>query len=56
MNYSLAQAGISDVFTTGATTSQSLVDSWNSQWLDLLQNNTNNNIYRTLTNLGIFLL
>ncbi len=54
MNYSLAQAGISDVFTTGATTSQSLVDSWNSQWLDLLQNNTNNNIYRTLTNLGIF--
>jgi hypothetical protein len=52
--YSFAQTGTSDAFTTGAITSQSLINSWNNQWLDLLQNNTNNNIYRTLTNLGIF--
>ncbi|MGF2034852.1 MAG: hypothetical protein RMZ43_005895 [Nostoc sp. CmiVER01] len=48
------QLGIDEVLTKGAVTSQSIADGWNSQWLDLLQNNTSNNLYGALTNLGIF--
>jgi hypothetical protein len=31
-----------------------MAESWDNQWLDLLQNNTSNNLYGALTNLGIF--
>ncbi len=50
----LAETGISDIFNQGATTAQSIAQSWDNQWLNLLQNNTSDNIYRSLTNLGIF--
>ncbi|KAF3885060.1 MULTISPECIES: hypothetical protein [Nostocales] len=49
-----AQIVVNDILNGGTTTTQSLADSWNSQWVDLLQNNTNNNLYGSLTNLGIF--
>ena len=35
-------------------TARSIAESWDNQWLDLLQNNTSNNLYGALTNLGIF--
>ncbi|MEH2009839.1 hypothetical protein [Nostoc sp.] len=48
------QVGIDNVLNNGAVTSQSIAEGWNKQWLDLLQNNTSNNLYGALTNLGIF--
>lgn len=50
----LAQTGVSDILNNGATTAQSIAEGWDKQWSDLLINNTNNNIYGVLTNLGIF--
>ncbi len=49
-----AQIAIDEVLGNGATTAKSIAESWDKQWLDLLQNNTSNNLYRSLTNLGIF--
>jgi hypothetical protein len=49
-----ADLGVNDILSSGAETAKSIADSWNNQWLDLLQNNTNNNLYGALTNLGIF--
>ncbi|MEH1913282.1 hypothetical protein [Nostoc sp.] len=49
-----AQVGIDQILDTGAATSQSIAEGWDKQWLDLLQNNTSNNLYGALTNLGIF--
>ncbi|MEH2285467.1 MAG: hypothetical protein V7K90_29830 [Nostoc sp.] len=49
-----AQVGIDQVIDNGAATSQSIAEGWDKQWLDLLQNNTSNNLYGALTNLGIF--
>jgi hypothetical protein len=49
-----AQIVVNDILSGGATTTQSLANSWDNQWVDLLQNNTNNNLYGSLTNLGIF--
>ncbi|MCM0589968.1 MAG: hypothetical protein ACSI46_27515 [Gloeotrichia echinulata DVL01] len=50
----LAQIGIDEVLGNGATTAKSIAESWDKQWLDLLQNNSSNNLYRSLTNLGVF--
>jgi hypothetical protein len=49
-----AQVGIDDVLDNGVATSQSIAQGWDKQWLDLLQNNTSNNLYGAITNLGIF--
>ncbi|MEH2062037.1 MAG: hypothetical protein V7K50_07125 [Nostoc sp.] len=49
-----AQVGIGQVIDNGAATSQSIAEGWDKQWLDLLQNNTSNNLYVALTNLGRF--
>ncbi|MEH2137118.1 hypothetical protein [Nostoc sp.] len=49
-----AQVGIDDVLDNGVATSQSIAQGWDKQWLDLLQNNTTNNLYGAITNLGIF--
>ena len=49
-----AQVGIDEILDNGAATSQSIAEGWDKQWLDLLQNNTTNNLYGALTNLGIF--
>ncbi|KAB8315780.1 hypothetical protein SD81_031010 [Tolypothrix campylonemoides VB511288] len=46
--------GTNDVLTNGVQTAQSIADGWDQQWIDLLQTNTNNNLYGALTNLGIF--
>lgn len=51
----LAQIGINEILKDGATTAQSFAEGWDKQWVDLLQNNTNNNLYGALTNLGVFL-
>ncbi|QFS47490.1 hypothetical protein [Nostoc sphaeroides] len=48
------QVGIDDALNNGAATSLSIAEGWNKQWLDLLQNNTSNNLYGALTTLGIF--
>ncbi|MBP5971738.1 hypothetical protein HW132_03065 [Brasilonema sp. CT11] len=50
----LAQLDTSNVLTNGVVTAQTIAEGWDKQWIDLLQNNTNNNLYGALTNLGIF--
>lgn len=52
--FTLAALGISNVFNDGSTIAKNFADSWDNQWLNLLQNNSNNNLYPALTNLGIF--
>jgi len=49
-----AQIGTNDVLTNGVQTAQTIADGWDQQWIDLLQNNTNTNLYGALTKLGIF--
>ncbi len=49
-----AETGITDVIGNGATTARSIAESWDQQWLNLLQNDTSNNLYGSLTNLGVF--
>ncbi|MEC4815686.1 MAG: hypothetical protein SAK29_20785 [Scytonema sp. PMC 1069.18] len=46
--------GSTDALQNGALTAQSIADSWDRQWVDVLQNNTNDNLYGALTRLGIF--
>lgn len=43
-----------DLLRNGALTAQTITQSWDKQWIDLLQTNTNNNLYGALTRLGIF--
>ncbi|MGF1672871.1 MAG: hypothetical protein ACFCUV_04200 [Rivularia sp. (in: cyanobacteria)] len=50
----LAQIGINEILKDGATTAQGIAEGWDKQWVDLLQTNTNNNLYGALTNLGVF--
>jgi hypothetical protein len=50
----LAQTDIDEVLGSGAITARSIAESWDNQWLDLLQNNTTNNLYGALTSLGVF--
>ncbi|MGI8499850.1 MAG: hypothetical protein ACR2LR_01735 [Hassallia sp.] len=50
----LIQIGINDVLSNGATTATSIAEGWDKQWVDLLQNDTSNNLYGALTNLGTF--
>jgi hypothetical protein len=50
----LSETGINDVFNSGVTTAQSISQSWDNQWINLLQSNASDNIYRSLTTLGIF--
>ncbi|MDY6898566.1 MAG: hypothetical protein SWZ49_10895 [Cyanobacteriota bacterium] len=50
----LAQLGINEIINEGATTAQSIAEGWDKQWVDLLQNNTDTNLYGALTNLGVF--
>ncbi|MBW4643153.1 MAG: hypothetical protein KME23_09185 [Goleter apudmare HA4340-LM2] len=49
-----ADTGINDILGEGTTTAKSITESWENQWLDLLQRNPSENIYGTLSNLGIF--
>jgi hypothetical protein len=49
-----AEIGINETFENGATTAKSIAESWDNQWLELLQNNSSSNLYGSLTNLGIF--
>ncbi|MCC5637163.1 hypothetical protein LC593_15115 [Nostoc sp. CHAB 5844] len=46
--------GITDTLENGATTARSIAESWDNQWVELLQNNTSNNLYGAITNLGVF--
>lgn len=48
------QLGIDEVLDNGVATSQSIAEGWNNQWNDLLVNNTSENLYGALTNLGNF--
>ena len=50
----LAQTGVDEIIGDGAITARSIAQSWDEQWLNLLQNNTNENLYGALTNLGVF--
>ena len=50
----LAQTGVDEIIGDGATTARSIAESWEEQWLNLLQNNTDENLYGALTNLGVF--
>jgi hypothetical protein len=49
-----ADTGLNEILGNGATTAKSIAESWENQWLDLLQRNQSENIYGALTNLGIF--
>lgn len=49
-----AEVGINEVLDSGAFAAQSIADSWEQQWLDILQNNTGENLYGSLNRLGIF--
>lgn len=51
----LAQTAADNLLENGSMTVQNLAANWDKQWLELLQTNTNNNIYGALTRLGIFL-
>ncbi|HEY9803542.1 MAG TPA: hypothetical protein V6D25_24575 [Leptolyngbyaceae cyanobacterium] len=51
----LAQIGFTDTLNSGTATARSIAQGWDEQWLNLLQNNTSNNLYGALTNLGVFL-
>jgi len=46
--------GITDTLEDGAVTARSIAEGWDNQWVELLQNNTSNNLYGALTNLGVF--
>jgi hypothetical protein len=48
------EIGINETLDSGAATARSMAEGWDNQWLDLLQNNTSNNLYGALTNLGVF--
>ncbi|AFZ60627.1 hypothetical protein H6G54_04820 [Anabaena cylindrica FACHB-243] len=48
------EIGINESFDSGAETARSMAESWDNQWLDLLQNNSSNNLYGAMTNLGVF--
>jgi hypothetical protein len=50
----LAETGIGDIFSSGTKIAQDIAESWDNQWLDLLQNSSSDNLYKSLTNLGIF--
>lgn len=53
----LLQIGNNDdvlVNGAGAATATSIADGWELQWVNLLQNDTTNNLYGALTNLGTF--
>ncbi|MBW4631663.1 MAG: hypothetical protein KME30_07105 [Iphinoe sp. HA4291-MV1] len=52
--YIFSQLDTNDVLTNGVVTAQSIAEGWDKQWIDLLQNNTNENLYGALTKLGIF--
>jgi hypothetical protein len=50
----VAEIGVPEILDNGVTTAKSISESWDNQWLDLLQNNTSENLYGTLTNVGVF--
>ena len=50
----LTQAGIELILENGSTTARKIAESWDEQWVDVLQNNANDNLYVALTKLGIF--
>jgi hypothetical protein len=49
-----AQIDTSSLIQNGSIVTQNFTKNWDKQWIDLLQTNTNNNIYGILTKLGIF--
>ncbi|MBW4560070.1 MAG: hypothetical protein KME32_02750 [Mojavia pulchra JT2-VF2] len=49
-----ADTGINDILGNGATTAKSIAEGWDNQWLNLLQNDSSNNLYGALTKLGVF--
>ncbi len=53
INY-LAQIDVTNILNNGTTAANNIAEGWDKQWIDLLQNNTDNNIYGVLTKLGIF--
>jgi len=49
-----AVPGITETLQNGSETARSISESWDKQWVDLLQTNTSNNLYGALTNFGVF--
>ena len=49
-----AEVGIIEALNSGALSARSIAESWDQQWLDLLQNNASQNLYGSLTRLGTF--
>jgi len=49
-----AEVGIIEALNSGAFSARSIAESWDQQWLDLLQNNASQNLYGSLTRLGTF--
>ncbi|WP_013334321.1 hypothetical protein [Gloeothece verrucosa] len=51
----LAQLELNELLNNGEVTARTIAENWNEQWLILLQNTTNKNIYSSLSQLGTFL-
>ncbi|MEB3215360.1 MAG: hypothetical protein VKN72_03735 [Nostocales cyanobacterium 94392] len=54
INVFFAQFDTNSLVENGSMITQNIATNWDKQWIDLLQTNTNNNIYGALTRLGIF--
>lgn len=50
----LAQIELNDLLDSGTITARTIAENWDKQWVDLLRNNTSDNIYGSLTKLGTF--
>ncbi|MBD2294061.1 hypothetical protein H6G06_11295 [Anabaena sphaerica FACHB-251] len=48
------EIGINETLDSGVETARSMAESWDNQWLELLQNSSSNNLYGAITNLGVF--
>ena len=48
------ELGINETLDSGVETAKSMAESWDNQWLELLQNSSSNNLYGAITNLGVF--
>jgi hypothetical protein len=53
MQLYLLQA-FTDTLRDGAVNARSITEGWDAQWVNLLQTDTQNNLYGALTNLGVF--
>ena len=52
--YICAQVGVDQILRNGNNSAKRIAESWDEQWISILQNRTDANFYGALTDLGIF--